>query len=70
MLRISSGLVLETCSSVRLATETALPFSFLVPLTTVGGGEDSMDGSGVDFGEPAAYREFTCCEDGGGVMVS
>jgi hypothetical protein len=29
-----------------------------------------MDGSGVDFGDPTAYREFTGCEDGGGVMVS
>lgn len=29
-----------------------------------------MGGSGVDLGELAAYRKFTSCEDGGGVMVS
>lgn len=50
--------------------ETEFACSFLVPLTTVGGGDDSMDGSGVDLRELAAYREFTGCEDGGGVMVS
>jgi hypothetical protein len=55
---------------VRLAREVALQCSFLVPLTIVGGGEDSMDGSGVDLGELTGYRELTGCEDGGGVMVS